>query len=81
MGMRRSIEACSVSITFSKRCPQSFLELLAGPAANDFDLDIYAYLGPGQSDHPFGQIDDPNRLAHLQHEDLATLGHERRLEY
>ena len=61
-------------------CPQFLCQLLARSAPHYLDLDVHTHLRTGQSDHPFRQIDDADWLAHLQHEDFAPLGEERRLE-
>ena len=54
---------------------QLLVELLAGPQAREDDLDVLLRLEAVESDHVPGQIQDPDRLAHLEDEDLAPLSH------
>ncbi len=61
---------------------QHLVELLPGPHADDLDGDVDPDLVAGQPDHPLGQVEDADGLAHLQHEDLAApVGQHRRLEH
>src|ERR1700733_6385383 len=48
-------------------------KLFAGSDANDLDRDVHVDLATRELDHPPSEIDDGNRLSHLQHEDVATL--------
>ena len=48
-----------------------------GPHAGEHDLDVVARLQPGQPDHALGQIDDLDRLAHVEHIDRNVRAHRR----
>ncbi len=64
------------------RGPELLVELLARPDPGDLDGDVDAHLVARQPDHPLGQVEDADRLAHLQHEDLAAaVGEHRRLQH
>lgn len=51
-----------------------FIELLAGAQAGIADLDIHIRLKAGKADKVAGQIVNADRLAHIQHENLAAAG-------
>ena len=55
------------------RVEQLLVELLARPQAGEDDLDVLVGPKPGKLDHPLGEIDDADRLAHVEHEDLAAV--------
>jgi hypothetical protein len=61
--------------------PQLFCQLLAGPGPGDQQLDVLADLHAGEPDHALRQVEDADRFAHLEHEDLAALGTDRRLQH
>jgi hypothetical protein len=54
---------------------QFLVEFLARPQARKDDLDVLLWFEAVESDHILGQIQDPDRLAHLEDEDLAPLSH------
>ena len=56
-------------------------QLLAGPGAREPDRDLAADDVARQPDHALGQIEDAHRLAHVEHEDLAAFGENRRLQH
>ena len=60
---------------------QYLVQLLSGAHPGDLDGDVDADLAARQSDHALGQIDDLDRHAHLQHEDLAPMREDGRLEH
>ena len=60
VGCGRSSELKSSSWSFSP-----------GPGADDLDRDVRPRARSRQPDHVAGQVDDPHRLAHLEHEHLA----------
>ncbi len=47
-------------------------QLFARPQTDELDIDVPLHLQPGQFDQVTGQIDNPDRLAHVQDEDLAA---------
>ena len=51
---------------------QRLAQFFAGTQPNELELDIAVGPEPGEADHLTRQIDDPDRLPHLQNEDLAT---------
>ena len=53
---------------------QLLVELLAGTDAHHLDRDVAAGLVARELDHAAGEVDDPDRLAHVEHEDVAALG-------
>ena len=53
---------------------QLLIELLAGAQAHDLDLHVHARLVAVETDELFGQVDDLDRLAHIQNIDAAALG-------
>ena len=55
------------------------VELLARAHADELDLDIAIGLLARQADHVAGEIDDLDRVAHVQHVDLATPAQRARL--
>src|SRR6185437_10133919 len=48
------------------------VQLLARPDASELNVDVLAWLEAAESDEIRGQVDDLDRLAHVQHEDLAA---------
>src|SRR6185312_13319758 len=48
------------------------VQLLARPDPGELNVDVLAWLEAAESDEIGGQVDDPDRLAHVQHEDLAA---------
>ena len=50
---------------------QLLVELLPGRRADDLDLDVAVGLEARQLDHRAREVDDPHRLAHVQHEHLG----------
>ncbi len=53
------------------RVEQILMELLAGTRADDLDRDVALGLEAGKPDHRLGEIDDLDRIAHLQDEHFA----------
>ena len=51
---------------------QLLAQFLAGAQADEFDLDVAAGPQPGEPDHLLGEIDDFDRLAHVEDADLAA---------
>ncbi|SCV02306.1 hypothetical protein CNECB9_960031 [Cupriavidus necator] len=66
---------------------QFLIEFLPRAQADELDLDVPvrvlggAFHQPGHLDHGPGQIHDPHRLPHVQHEHLAAAGHRARLDH
>ena len=56
-------------------------ELLAGAQAGEADLDVLARGEAREADHVAGQVDDLDRLAHVQDEDLAVAAQDAGLEH
>ena len=54
------------------------VEFLAVTQTGELDLDV---LGTGEGDHPLCEIHDPDRLAHVEDEDLTALAHRAGLEH
>src|ERR1700733_14513322 len=54
------------------RVEQVLVELLPGTGADDLDRDVALWLEPGQPDHRLREVDNRDRLAHLEHEHLAA---------
>ncbi len=75
------MKGCEVGKASSSGLCELLVELLARAAADHADGDLGALLVARQADHALGQVEDPHRLAHLQHEDLAALGEHRGLEH
>ena len=63
------------------RLSQVLPQLFTWSDAHDFDRDVHIDPGTRQLDHPSGEIDDGDRLAHVEHEDVPALREQRRLEY
>ncbi len=55
------------------RVEQLLAQLFAGARPCEPDGDILARAQPGQPDDLAGKVDDPDRLPHVQHVDLADL--------
>ena len=55
------------------RVKQILMEFLARTRPDDLDRDVALGLETGQPDHRLGEVDDLDRLAHLEHEHLARL--------
>ena len=57
------------------------VQLLAGTQADELDIDVLANMGivihliTAEANHPPGQIDNPHRLAHVEHKHIATCAH------
>ncbi len=60
--------------------PKPLLELLSWPQPRKDDRDL-AQAEAGQLDQVLGQIDDADRLAHVQHEELAAQRHTARFDH
>ncbi len=58
---------------------QRLVELLAGPQADVLDRDRVG-VAAGQPRQVAREVDDPDRLAHVEHEQVARLAEQRRLE-
>src|SRR6185437_16131011 len=56
------------------------VQLLARPDAGELNVDVLAWLEAAEPDEIRGQVDDLDRLAHVQHEDLAAKSERARLE-
>ncbi|MNV42366.1 hypothetical protein D3C71_1340370 [compost metagenome] len=58
-----------------------FVELLAGPQSGHLEFDIairrmfVTDRAPRKLHQPTGEVDDPHRLAHVEHEDIAPMRH------
>lgn len=52
---------------------QLLVELLAGAQAGERDLDVLVRAQAGEPDHLARDIDDPDRLTHVENEDLTPL--------
>jgi hypothetical protein len=52
------------------------VELLPRSRPDELDRDLLVGFVAGERDHVARQVEDPNRLTHLQHEDLAGAGAE-----
>ena len=50
-----------------------FGQALARSDAGVADFDVAPHLEPGKTNQVCGQVHDPNRLAHIEDEDLAAL--------
>src|SRR5205823_4720400 len=50
---------------------QLLVDLLPGARADELDRHIHIRLVARQGDHVSSQLEDPDRLPHLEHEDLA----------
>ena len=59
---------------------QFFVELLARTQASVFDADL-GFARAREADHVAREIRDLHRLPHVEHENLATLAHRRRLQH
>ena len=57
------------------------VQALAGTGADDLDLDVLARPQSREADHLPRELDDADGLAHLEHEDLAVVGHRAGLEH
>ena len=51
---------------------QFLVELLAGAQSDNLDIDIEVGLQAGEPDHAPRDIDHPNRIAHVEHEDAPA---------
>ena len=60
---------------------QLLVQLLARARAGEADLDVAAHLEAGQPDEIGGEIEDPDRLAHVEHEHLAALADRAGLQH
>ena len=60
---------------------QFFVELLARTQTHDLDLHIHARLIAVKADELLGKIHDLDRLAHVQHIDIAALGQRTGLQH
>ena len=58
-----------------------FVELLAGPQAGVFDLDVLVGREAGEGDHPARELVDLDGLAHVEHDDLGAGGQGGRFEH
>jgi hypothetical protein len=57
------------------RVEEDLMEFLAGTGSGDLDDDVASGLKSRESDHRLREIDDPDRLTHIEHEHLtAALG-------
>ena len=65
------IAGCSLGRDVVVRRPELLVELLARPGADDLDRDVSLGLPAGQADHLPGELEDLDRLAHVEHEDLG----------
>ena len=54
---------------------QLLVELLTGAKTHLYDVDILVGLVAGEPDHIDGKVENLDRLAHIEHEELATLSH------
>ena len=63
----RSSSAARCSSTLK----QLLVDLLARAGADELDRHVLVGLVAGEADHVAGQVEDPHRLAHLEHEDVA----------
>src|SRR5690348_12559175 len=59
---------------------QLLVELLSGAEAGELDPDVVRAQS-GKPDHVARQVEDLDGFAHLQHEDLAVVSHQARLEH
>ena len=57
------------------------MQPLTGTRAGDLDLDVVVGTQPGEADHLAREVDDRYRLAHVEQEDLASVGHRAGLEH
>ena len=60
---------------------QPLVEPLARPDAGDLDRDVVVGAQAGEADHLARQSEDRGRLAHVEEEDLATVGHGAGLQH
>ncbi len=56
------------------------VELLAGAQSGELDLDIPVRDEAGQLDEVLGEVKDLDRVAHVEHEDIAAVAHGCRLD-
>ena len=54
---------------------QLLVQLLSRPDTREHDLDVLVRTLPRHPDHVLGQLHDPHRLSHVQHTQIAILGH------
>ena len=59
---------------------QFLIELFTGPQPDEFDLDVFVRLESGKRDQVLRHIQDPDRTAHIEDEDLPPISHGARLE-
>lgn len=59
---------------------QLLKQLLAGPQTYKLDLDVLARFQPGKTNHVGSQIEDADRVTHVEHEDLSSITHGSRLD-
>ncbi len=60
---------------------QVLVQALAGAGSDDLDLDVLVGTVAGEADHLAGELDDLHRLAHVELEHLALVGHRTGLEH
>ena len=54
---------------------------LPGPETDHLDWDVLLRLEAREPDEVMGEVEDPDRLAHVEEENLAPLAHRARLEH
>ena len=59
---------------------QLFEELFSRAQAREDDVHVHVRPQPGQRDHLLGEIEDSDRLAHVEDEDLSPLADRARLQ-
>ena len=80
-GVRLRIDGCHVGSTDLGVVVEVLVQALAGPGADDLDLDVLVGAVAGEADHLAGELDDLHRLAHVEHEHLALVGHRAGLQH
>src|ERR1039458_721454 len=60
---------------------QLFVELLTGAHAGKFDLDVFIRLQARQEDQVLGEVDNLDRLAHVEDADLTAFSDDRGLQH
>src|SRR5437016_4278448 len=58
-----------------------FVQAFARADAGIADLDVASNLEPGEPHQIGSEVDDPDRLTHVEHEDLSTAAQRTRLEH
>src|SRR6185295_9373542 len=60
---------------------QLLVKLFTRAESNNFNFDIFVELQSMEFDHLAGKVENSHRLAHIQHENLATIALCRALQY